>query len=185
MKLTKQELRKRIFDLIRKQKEDNALRKSRVICDRLVALPVFQNARTILFYASVQGEVDTFEAMDRAWKLKKRVVLPVVQKETKHLELMSIGSLDDLYRGAYNIPEPKCSSERAVALLELDLVIVPGVAFDRANNRLGRGAGYYDRFLAELPSTTATVGLAYDFQIVDDIGGLDPHDQPVSCVIAA
>jgi 5-formyltetrahydrofolate cyclo-ligase len=66
---------------------------------------------------------------------------------------------------------------------ELDLVVVPGVAFDRQNNRLGRGAGFYDRFLFELPSTTPTISLAYDLQIVDALLGLEPHDRPVTQVV--
>ncbi|MCK4882744.1 MAG: 5-formyltetrahydrofolate cyclo-ligase, partial [Candidatus Omnitrophica bacterium] len=65
----------------------------------------------------------------------------------------------------------------------LDMVIVPGVAFDKHNNRLGRGGGYYDRFLAALSSEVLTVGLAFDFQMVDSLSSQETHDVPVSCVL--
>ena len=63
------------------------------------------------------------------------------------------------------------------------MVVVPGVAFDKKNNRLGRGKGYYDRFLKMLPFSTPTIGLAFDFQIVENLPVKEPHDVPVSQVI--
>ncbi len=180
---TKQELRKRILDLIQNQKEEDALRKDRVILEKFLALPVFERAKTILFYASIKGEVDTFAMMERSLELKKRVVLPVVQEEAKYIIPMMIRSMKELKPGTYDIPEPAVSMERAIALEEIDLVVVPGVAFDRKNNRLGRGAGFYDRFLSELPLTTPTIGLAYDVQIVEALPGLETHDRPVTQVL--
>ena len=180
---TKQELRKRILDLIKNQKEEDAFRKDRVILEKFLALPVFERAKTILFYASIKGEVDTFAMMERSLELKKRVVLPVVQEEAKYIIPMMIRSMKELKPGTYDIPEPAVSMERAIALEEIDLVVVPGVAFDRKNNRLGRGAGFYDRFLSELPLTTPTIGLAYDVQIVEALPGLETHDRPVTQVL--
>lgn len=179
----KQELRKRILDLIQNQKEEDALRKSRVIFDKLLALPVFQKSETIVFYASFKGEVDTFAMMERAIELNKRVALPVVEKETKKILPVRVGSIKELKPGAYGIPEPQITIDGAVSLTDIDLVVVPGVAFDRSKNRLGRGAGFYDRFLSALPVSTPTIGLAYDFQIVDALPGLESHDRPVSLVL--
>jgi 5-formyltetrahydrofolate cyclo-ligase len=181
--LTKQELRKRILDLIKTQKEEDALGKSRIILDKVLALPVFGTAQTIMFYAAFQGEVDTFALMEQAIKLNKRVVLPIVRIETAEIIPVEIRSTGDLKRGAFGIPEPAFLPDRLVDAYTLDLIVVPGVAFDRSNFRLGRGAGFYDRFLARLPFTIPTVGLAYDFQMVDAIPGLMPHDRPVSQVV--
>jgi 5-formyltetrahydrofolate cyclo-ligase len=181
--LTKQELRKRILDIIKTQKEEDTLGKSRVILDKVLALPVFGTAQTIMFYASFQGEVDTFALMEQAIKLNKRVVLPIVRIETAEIIPVEIKSTGDLKRGAFGIPEPAFLPDRLVDAQTLELIVVPGVAFDRKNFRLGRGAGFYDRFLARLPFTIPTVGLAYDFQMVDAIPGLMPHDRPVSQVI--
>jgi len=180
---TKQELRQRILDIIKTQKEEDAFRKSRVILDKFLALPVFVTAQTILFYASCKGEVDTFAIMDKAIELKKRVALPFVKKETEEIIPMLIRSTRELHRGTYGIPEPAFAPDRGVDVRALDLIVVPGLAFDRKNNRLGRGAGYYDRFLSRLPATTPILGLAYDFQVVDAIPGLLPHDRPVTQVL--
>jgi 5-formyltetrahydrofolate cyclo-ligase len=177
----KQELRQLILERIKAQKEDIALSKSRVIGQKLMALPVFKSARTILFYASFKGEVDTFALMQCAMDLKKRVALPVIRKEDQHLIPVLIKSLNELKAGAFGIMEPV--AQHPVDVAELDLVVVPGVAFDRQNNRLGRGAGYYDRFLPSLPVTTPTIGLAYDFQVVDAISGIEAHDRPVTHVV--
>lgn len=181
---TKQELRQAILERILKQKEDESSFKSRVILEKLLALPVFQRAKTILFYASIKGEVDTFAMIERAFALEKRVLLPVVRKREKRIVPVAVSSLSGLKKGAYGILEPESRDAAAVPLSEIDLVVVPGVAFDQKNNRLGRGAGYYDRFLSELPLMTPAVGLAFDCQVVQSIPGLEPHDRPVTQVLS-
>jgi len=95
-----------------------------------------------------------------------------------------IEDIKDLVPGAYGIPEPR-DNANVLRAQDLDLIVVPGVAFDRAGNRLGRGAGYYDRFLSLLPSTTPCVGLGYDFQVVSSLPNLEPHDRRVTVVLTA
>jgi 5-formyltetrahydrofolate cyclo-ligase len=180
---TKQELRQAILDRILNQKEDEASFKSQVISEKFLALPVFQRAKTILFYASIKGEVDTFAMIEKALALEKRVALPVVRKKEKKIVPALVTTLSGLTKGAYGILEPESSGTHEVPLREIDLVVVPGLAFDQKNNRLGRGAGYYDRFLSELPLKTPTVGLAFDFQVVNVLPGLKPHDRPVTLVL--
>ncbi len=180
---TKDELRQLMLGRIKAQKEAVALFKSQVICEKVVDLPVFRSARTILCYASFGGEVDSFALMQKALDQKKRVALPLVRKEDKRIIAMLINSLNGLKPGAYGIPTPADIAGNAVAPEELDLVVVPGVAYDRLNNRLGRGAGYYDRFLSALPAATPTIGLAYDIQMVDVLPRIEAHDRPVSLVI--
>ncbi len=182
---TKQEFRKRILDLIKNQKEEDALRQDRVILGKFVALPVFRKAKTILFYASVKGEVNTFGMMEQALEFDKRVVLPVVQEKTRQIIPMMIRNMKELKPGTFGIPEPAVAMERAITVDEIDLAVVPGVAFDQQLNRLGRGAGYYDRFLSELPAATPTIGLAYDVQVVESLFGLEAHDRPVTLVLTA
>ncbi len=180
---TKQEFRQRILDLIKHQKEEDAFFKSRVICSKLLSLPVFQSAKTIMFYVSFRGEVNTLPMMEKAIELKKRVAVPVVRKEERYLIPVEIHTLREFVPGPYGIPEPPFDAAQALRPEDLDLVVVPGVAFDHAGNRLGRGAGYYDRFLSVLPSATPTVGLGYDLQIVPVIPGLEPHDRRVTTVL--
>ncbi len=182
---TKQEMRRHILDLIKSQKEEVALVKNRSIFEKFLALPVFVRARTILFYVSCKGEVDTFAMMDKAIELGKKVAVPLVVKEEKKIISVVIASTKELKTGTYGIPEPcKDNSRGELPLQEIDLVVVPGLAFDRLGNRLGRGAGYYDRLISKLPLNTPTVGLAYDFQIVGAVPSLEAHDKPVAVVLS-
>ena len=180
-------LRKKFLKLLRSQKEEDRLKKSRVILDRLFSTMEFKDAKTILFYASFDGEVDTFEMMMQAQKLGKKIALPAVIRNPKHQKSMLpvlIENLDqELQIGSYGIKEPKKNLGRLV-LGKINLILVPGLAFDKFHNRLGRGQGYYDRFLGEVPSSIPAFGLAFDFQIVDHLPHQEKHDVRVSRVIS-
>jgi len=184
---TKTELRQKILTLLRKQKEEERLAKSLAILDKLLRSPEFQKALTVLFYAAFDGEVDTFEMMQRAQQLGKKVGLPyIVRKEKRMIPTVVESIEEDLAIGPYGVKQPKETSEgKTLSADELDLVIVPGVAFDRHNHRLGRGQGYYDRFLKGLCARTPTIGLAFDFQIVDHLPPKEEHDVPVSRVLVS
>lgn len=177
-------LRQRLLNLLTSQKEEDRLRKSRVIQRKLFLTPEFKRAKTILFYASFNGEVETFRMMKQALKLGKKIVLPTILKDQKKMILSLVEDLGkDLVCGAYGIKEPNPHAIKPVDLEAIDLAIVPGVAFDCDNNRLGRGAGYYDRFLVTLPSHTPTFGLAFDFQVLTRLPHQQKHDVAVSRVI--
>ena len=184
---TKTELRQKILTLLRKQKEEERLAKSLAILDKLLRSPEFQKALTVLFYAAFDGEVDTFEMMQRAQQLGKKVGLPyIVRKEKRMIPTVVESIEEDLAIGPYGVKQPKETSEgKTLSADELDLVIVPGVAFDRHNHRLGRGQGYYDRFLKGLCARTPTIGLAFYFQIVDHLPPKEEHDVPVSRVLVS
>lgn len=180
---TKAEIRKKILKDLRNQKEEDRFKKSLVILEKLFAIPEFQRARTILFYASFDGEVDTFEMMTRSLKLGKNVALPTILSEEKKILPTLIHNCEkDLEHGPYGIKQPRPSAGAAISPDKIDLCIVPGLAFDRRNHRLGRGAGYYDRFLADLSRRTPTVGLAFDFQVVAVLPNQE-HDVPLDRVI--
>ena len=154
-----------------------------MIREKLFALPEFQRSRTILFYASFGGEVETFEMIKQAQKLGKKIALPTVIKHQKKIVPVLVEDLETgLTVGSFGIKEPK-DTLLPLELKKIDMVIVPGVAFDKHHHRLGRGAGYYDRFLCQFPTETSIVGLAYDFQLVDR---LPPqiHDIPMTHIIA-
>lgn len=147
-------------------------------------IPEFQNAKTILFYASFDGEVETFEMMTQALHMGKTIALPHIIPESAIFQPVVVHNLEeDLETGPYGIPQPRWRDDCLLSAEGVDACIVPGVAFDHENFRLGRGAGYYDRFLKNLLPRTPTVGLAFDFQIVDRLPH-HPHDIPVSRVIA-
>ena len=110
--------------------------------------------------------------------------MPIILKNQKNLIPYLVENLnDDLEQGPYGIYQPDRTCCRELVASELDLVIVPGVAFDRQNYRLGRGAGYYDRFLKQLLPQTASFGLAFDFQILESLPHAE-HDVPVSRIVS-
>lgn len=115
----------------------------------------------------------------------KRVVVPVTRPRTKRLSLSEVRDPGrELAPGAFGVPEPVPSARRPVPVRELDLVLVPGLAFDRRGHRLGHGHGYFDRFLARLPKTTPVIGLAFKFQLLERLPS-DPHDRAVHTVLTA
>lgn len=129
----------------------------------LEAHPAFGAARTVLLYHSLPDEVDTHAFVEK-WSGAKRVLLPVVVGND--LELRCYTGLHDLAVGAFGISEP--TGELFTDYGSIDLVVVPGVAFDRLGNRLGRGRGYYDRLLPRIPHARK-VGICFPFQIVDRV----------------
>ena len=180
LKDSKEAIRKEILTLLRNQKEEERLAKSKVIGAKLFELPEYKRARTILFYASFDGEVETFSMMAQAKKDQKTVCLPVIIKTKKQIIPTIVEDLENgLEIGPYGIKTPKENSQ-SLQKEDLDLVVVPGVAFDRCNYRLGRGEGYYDRFLSCLPSKVSIVGLAFDFQIVESLPIHNELDIPVT-----
>ena len=160
-------------------------RKSDIIKRKLFNGEEFKKAKLVMFYVSLEDEVDTLAMIDEALEMGKRVCVPVILKEEKRLIASEIRDREkELECQHFGICQPKKGFLREVPLEDIDVVIVPGVAFDKSNLRLGRGHGYYDRFLCCLPKRTKTIGLAFDFQVVDALPK-DPHDIPVSKLITA
>ena len=171
--------------LLRNQKEEDRLRKSEAIRKKLFSLKEFKRAKTILFYASFDGEVETLKMMKQAKKLKKTIALPIVIKTHRKIIPRLIRNLrTGLCRGAYGILEPKKGCCEPLELSKLDLVLVPGIAFDKRNHRLGRGLGYYDRFLRKLPARIPAIGLAFDFQVVHRLPPVQSHDVQLSRIVS-
>ena len=173
----KKELRKKVLGARDKLSPRQRAAKSREIEERLFSLPEFKSAGTVMFFASFRSEVDTGPMIRRALMFGKRVVLPKV--EGTELALHEITDFDnDVAPGAWGIPEP--IESRPVMLEELDLVIVPGAAFDERGNRLGYGAGFYDKLLPAFRKMT--VALAFEVQIVPNVPA-DIHDVPIKKIV--
>jgi 5-formyltetrahydrofolate cyclo-ligase len=183
VKQDKQDVRKTILTLLKNQKEEDRLRKSAEISAKLFRDPDFANSKTVLFYASFKGEVETFDMMRQALKDGKRIALPRVDVKTHEIIPKLVTSLEeDLEYGPYNIQQPKQDVAQDIDIRQIDLVVVPGVAFDRKNHRLGRGVGYYDRFLVKFPQGIPLVGLAFDFQVLATLP-IEPHDLSVTRIV--
>jgi len=144
---------------------------SRLICQRLATLPEYQAARTVLFYVSMPDEVGTHESLIAAMEEAKRVLVPYCEENM--LKLFPLSRMDELAEGTMRILEPRAElrreSGRQVEIGEVDLVVAPGVAFDREGGRIGHGKGYYDRLLADARSDTLLVGLAFECQMVPEV----------------
>jgi len=175
----KEKLRKEIKEKRRKQSKEENRKKSKEIKERLFRLKEYRDAKTVLFYVSYNGEAFTHEIIKEALGNKK-VVVPISNKEDKTLSLSVLGSWDDLELGSYDIFEPKKECIREISVDKIDLIIVPGVAFDLSGNRMGHGKGYYDKLLGK--TKAITVGLAFKFQLVENIP-TELHDKPVDIII--
>ena len=176
-------LRTHYLKLLKEQNKEECLRKSRLIAEQFWELPAIQKARSILFYASMPGEVDTLAMIEKAIFKGKRVALPIVEQNQRKLIPTLILSMEEVSKRTFGIAEPPFDPDKAVDLKDLDAVVVPGLAFDRQHHRLGRGAGYYDRFLSTLPESVSTVGLAFDFQLTDCLP-TEAHDMRLQQIIA-
>lgn len=148
-------------------------------------LPAYRRARWILFYLALDGEPETRPMMTQALADGKRVAAPITLTTRRMIRLAELTSVRrGLVMGPYGIAQPDPRRARRVDPRVLDLVVVPGLAFDAHGFRLGRGGGYYDRFLATLPPGVPRVGLCFRGQRVRRLPHA-PHDQPVTTVLAA
>jgi 5-formyltetrahydrofolate cyclo-ligase len=150
---------------------------SREIVAKFMALPEYQSARTVLFYLDVRSEVRTRHSLTDALAGGKKIVVPYcVDGE---LELFHLEHMDELSIGMYRILEPKPElrevAAKRVEVTELDLIMVPGVAFDRRGGRTGHGKGYYDKLLEHAKPETPLVALAFECQLFDEIP-MQTHD---------
>jgi len=180
MKDAKEVVRKRILAERSGLSEEEVLERSIKIQERLYVTQHYQSARTVMTYVDFQNEVETRSIITRAFKEEKNVVVPVCGPNYS-LWPVKIESLEDLEPGTMGVLEPS-KTKTVVQKEKLDLVLMPGIAFDRHGNRLGYGLAYYDRFLAELSPSTVIIALAYDFQVLSVLPHED-HDRKVDIII--
>lgn len=179
----KEKIRKAMRAEIAAQTEKERLNKSNLVAAKLRKIGSFEQAKTILFYYATDREVATKELILEAIQKKKKVALPYMNKNSSTIHAAFVTNIEsDLVRGDYRIMEPKPEIRTEIAANEIDLVIVPGLAFDQAKYRLGQGKGFYDRFLSKLPRHVITIGLAFDFQVVEALP-VTELDFPVSRVV--
>lgn len=157
--------------------QENKDELSRQIVARCMSLPEYQKAATVLFYLDVRSEVRTRHDLQNALASGKKIVVPYcVDGE---LELFHLTNPDELSVGMYKILEPKSELRtlevHRVDVQEIDLIIVPGVAFDREGGRTGHGKGYYDKLLEHARPDTPLVALSFECQLFDKIPMQD-HD---------
>lgn len=176
--MEKQELRKEIRSRKRQFTSQELREQSFPVVMRLLSHPRIKTAKTVMLYYSLPDEVDTHTLVDSLLVSGKQILLPRVTGEGT-MELRRYTGPADLAIGAYNIMEP--TGELFDDYAAIDLAVIPGVAFDREGNRMGRGKGYYDRLLPKLRSTYK-IGICLPFQFMESIP-TDEHDVKMDEVI--
>ncbi|MBO4826397.1 MAG: 5-formyltetrahydrofolate cyclo-ligase [Prevotella sp.] len=176
--MTKQELRQFIRMQKRQFTSQQLSELSLPVIKRLMAHPKVKAAKTIMMYYSLADEVNTHEAIEQLRTSGKTVLLPAVISNTD-MELRHYESAADLQGGFFDIMEPV--GRLFYDYESIDVAVIPGMSFDLQHNRLGRGKGYYDRFLKLIPEAYK-IGVCFDFQKMPGIPA-DPHDVKVDEVI--
>ena len=181
--MDKKALRKKIIALRDMLSPAEIKEKSALIAEKLYSLPAYTQAEKIMFFIDFGSEVSTRKMVEETIKRGKVALAPKALPKTRELIPSQILDWDsDLAPGAYNIPEPRDDALRPCEPEDIDLLIVPGVAFDLKGNRLGYGGGYYDRFFSMLKPGVLLVALVFDLQIEPEIP-VDEWDRRVDMVI--
>ena len=174
--MNKKELRQYIRTEKKAHSTEELRQQSEVILKKLSQHPHFQEAQKVMLYASLPDEVQTLDFIEQ-WRNHKTLILPtVVGDDIIPVELAENVTFAE---GDFHIPEPQNHPYTG----DFDLIVVPGMAFDAAGHRLGRGKGYYDRFLSQHPNVP-TIGICFDFQLLPEVPA-EPHDCLIGEVISA
>ncbi len=161
------------FDISHKMASDQKIR------DNIYSLREYKMAETISSYVSKDEEVDTINIIAQSINLKKTVCVPLVIRHNSLLEMRKVQSLDDLKVGCFNILQPK-ENTKIVNPKDIELFFIPGIAFSEKGERIGRGGGYFDRFLSECDGPK--IGLSYEFQVFDSLP-VQKHDIKMDIIV--
>jgi 5-formyltetrahydrofolate cyclo-ligase len=179
--IVKKELRERVRRMLAGVSPGDVASKSAKAVDLLVQTPEFARTEVIMVFLAMAGEIDTTALVLRSWQGHKRVVAPKVSWEQRRMMPTELRSLTtDLVEHAMGFREPLAGVPIPVSII--DMVVVPGLAFDDKGNRLGRGRGFYDRFLAHPEFTGVTCGLAFEEQVLPEVPA-GPLDRPVAMLV--
>lgn len=179
----KAEIRKMVLQSREKLNQAERLSKSKEIYRTVLSLPEYGTSQTVMTYLNYKDEAETTRIAQDTLRRGKRLIIPLCDPSTCEIIPCEILDLSrDLHPGMWGIREPHPEKRRPVSPKEIDLVLVPGVAFDTRGNRIGFGKGYYDRLLPELRKDARTVGLAFSCQIVEKIKA-EEHDVKISLLV--
>lgn len=178
----KDAIRKQVLGIRGKLSEDELRTLSEGVFHNLIANSFFKNSSHVMVYLDFKGEVRTDAIINYCLAHGKQIYIPICIPETHEICISRLTSLNELAAGHFGIREPLPQYIRLSDSSLIDLVLVPGVAFDADGNRIGFGAGYYDRFMKRLKEGAVKAALAYSFQVVDHIPR-DQYDIPVDHIV--
>ena len=175
-------IRKQLREALAVMGEADRHAKSLAACRLITASPEFDAARVVMLYLSTPTEVDTASLALKCWQQNKSVVVPKVSWDQRRMLPVEISSLKDAMTTTAGgvVREPVAG--KPIPLDLIDLVVVPGLGFTPKGYRIGRGMGFYDRFLAQPEFVGLSCGLAFEEQVVADLPVLD-HDMPLSMLV--
>ncbi len=178
----KSNLRRQLRELADRMTDEQVAEKSLLACDLLCKTPEFVQAKVVMFFLSLSHEVETEQAIRQAFDLGKTVLVPKVDWAAHKMTAVKLtGTEAELVEDQIG----KLRSPKEIEPVEasaIDLIVVPGLGFDKAGNRLGRGGGYYDRYLSGKDFRSVKCGLALEDQVVEKIPVAD-HDQEIDMLV--
>lgn len=175
-------IRKKVLEVRNKLADEEVTRLSESILLNLRKNSFFNDSAHIMVYLDFKHEVRTDSIINYCLEHNKNVYIPICIPETYELCISRITDMKELKSGHFGIREPMTEYIRLADSRLIDLVLVPGVAFDSSGNRIGFGAGYYDRFMKRLKPGAVKAALAYSFQVVDMVPS-DEYDIPADYIV--
>lgn len=177
----KKQLRADLLARRRKLDKNIIVTQSDNMAEVLYASPYYQQATIIMFFLSMPDEPQMMNMIEHAWRLGKTVCVPHMREEFGMMDAAIIENKQGLVQGRFNLLVPDPTTLQVVDPGMIDLIIVPAVSYDRKGNRLGMGAGYYDRFIPQAPKAIC-MGAVWSSQIIDSVPA-DEYDQPVQYLL--
>ena len=175
----KSEIRKKVLGLRKAMKKEEVNSLSAVMQNKFLESDIYKNAKCMMLYMPLGNEADTLKIINSAFKDGKKIVLPVTNQESGIITPCYADENTEFITGGFSVSEPK--NAEIADFSDIELVVVPGVAFDKKGKRIGFGKGCYDRFLNNTKATK--VGFCYSFQLVDEIPS-EMHDVSMDYIIS-
>lgn len=183
IRLVKNQLRQQYKQIRNRLTADQVISYSASIARQLFATDFWQQSSTVMLYLSFQNEVITEAIYQRGWQEGKTMLLPICAPEGGLMEMSVITSFDQLEPNRYGIGELPEHLQQLIAPEQIDVCLIPGIAFDHAGTRLGFGAGYYDRYLPRVNPSAKRIALAYECQMHSETLPRDAYDLPMQYIL--
>lgn len=164
--MNKKDIRKEILNKLNNLSREEKLARDELIFSKVIESSYYKNSQSLFVFVSYKNEVDTHRIIKHALSQGKKVAVPVILSIKEGMVAVTINSFQELKENKYGILEPPLIETNIIAPQAIDLVLVPGVAFDEKGGRVGYGAGMYDRYLVHIKSDTPKLALAYKFQVL-------------------